>query len=187
MTELATACHADEHRRWQWFLALGAVLLVLGLGGITATTLLGLSSVLVFGPLLLASSLFQLLTGFFAGKGKERLLHYTAAIPEMLLGFLLMANPFQKFIGVIGLIAIFLAISGLVRLARSLEARSGGRGWVLMTGVVALLLALCVWVESPVDKLWFAGLCIAIDFFCHGVSWSALALAERKPLQDPAV
>ena len=27
--------------------------------------------------------------------------------------------------------------------------------------------------------LWLVGLCIAVDLLCHGVSWSALALAER--------
>jgi hypothetical protein len=46
-----------------------------------------------------------------------------------------------------------------------------------------VLLGISVWIGWPVDKLWFVGLCIAIDFLCHGLSWSALALTEGKPLQ----
>jgi len=186
MTEPANVGHASEHHRWKWFLVLGVLLVVLGLAGITVSGLLELSSVLVFGPMLLAISLVQLLTGFFAGKGKERLLHYAAAGTEALLGFFIMANPLHRIVGLVGLVAIFLAISGLVRLARALETKSRGRGWILMTAVVALLLAICVWTGSDAGKPWFVGLCIALDFICHGVSWSALALAERKPLQAPA-
>ena len=36
MTELATSSQVTEHRpRWKWFLAAGALLLALGLAGIT--------------------------------------------------------------------------------------------------------------------------------------------------------
>ena len=55
-----------------------------------------------------------------------------------------------------------------------------------MAGAAAVILGICVWLELPVSGLWAVGLCIALDFICHGVSWSAVALAERKPLQAPA-
>ena len=38
---------------WKWCLALGIVLLILGIAGAGATTLLEFSSVLIFGPMLL--------------------------------------------------------------------------------------------------------------------------------------
>jgi hypothetical protein len=52
-----------------WFLALGVLLLLLGLAGAGATTLLELTSALLFGPLLLASSFVQLMTTFLAEQG----------------------------------------------------------------------------------------------------------------------
>jgi uncharacterized membrane protein HdeD (DUF308 family) len=184
MAQLTTAPPQKEHSvRWKWFLVLGVGLLLLGLSGAGASTLLELTSLLLFGPLLLASSLIQFLTAFFAGKGKENLLHMIAAGLEAILGFFIMANPLHNVASLIALIAIFLIVAGLVRLARSLAMRSRGRTWVVLTGVVALLLGISVWMGWPVDKPWFVGLCIALDFLCHGVSWSALALAERKPLE----
>ena len=185
MTELATSPQAIEYRsRWKWFLALGLLLLIMGLAGAGATTLLEITSLLVFGPLLLCSSLFQLLTGFFAENGKERLLHLAAAGLEAVLGFFIMAHPLLRVIGLIELIAIFLIVGGLVRLARSLAIQSRGRAWVVMTGVIALLLGTGVWMGWPIDKPCFVGLCIALDFLCHGLCWSALALAERKPFEE---
>lgn len=185
MAELTTTPLGKEHAvHWKWFLVLGVGLLLLGLTGAGATTLLELSSLLVFGPLLLASSLIQLVTAFFAGKGKENVLHMIAAGLEAVLGFFIMANPPQNMNSLIAVIAIFMIFAGLVRLARSLTVQARGRVWIVLTGVIALLLGMSVWVGWPFRELWFVGLCIALDFLCHGMCWSALALAERKPFPE---
>jgi uncharacterized membrane protein HdeD (DUF308 family) len=184
MTEPTTTWRVTEHRtRWKWFLALGTILLVLGMTGISAATLLELTSLLVFGPLLLASSIMQILTALFAETRKERLLHFIAAALELALGFLVMVNPPERIVGLVVVVAIFFVAIGLVRLVRSLVTRSRGRAWTLLAGVIVLLLGISLWIGGPAAKLEFVGLCIALDFLCHGVAWSALALSERKPVQ----
>ncbi len=177
---------ATEHRgRWAWFLALGTLLLVFGIAGGLAT-LLEVTSILLFGPLLLASSLFQLTVAFFAqDKKKESRLHLAAAVVEMVLGFLIMAYPPERVGQLIVLVAIFLIVAGLLRLARSLAKKAHGRAWVAMTGVVALVLGVSVWIGGPVARISMIGVCIALDFIFHGMSWSALALAERKRVEMP--
>jgi uncharacterized membrane protein HdeD (DUF308 family) len=134
--------------------------------------------------MLFASSIIQLLTAFLAEKGKERFLHSAAAGLEAVLGFLTMAQPFLVVTDLVVLIAIFLMVGGLVRLARSLVTHSPGRGWSFMAGSAALVLGICIWLRLPVSGLWFVGLCIALDFICHGVSWAAVGLAEGKPLEE---
>ena len=187
MTELATPPPAAERRgRWKWFLALGVLLLILGVAGITVANLLELTSVLVFGPLLLVASIMQLLIAFVAEKGKDSLLHFVAAGLEAILGFFIMANPPERLAGLVAVIAVFLVVIGLARLARALATQSRARSWAAVTGVVAVLLGISLWAGGPAAKLWLVGLCIAVDFICHGASWSALALAERKPVPGTA-
>jgi carbon storage regulator CsrA len=187
MTEITSSPQGTDHRaRWAWFLALGVVLLLLGLAGAGASTLLELTSLLVFGPMLLASSFIQILAAFFAEKGKEAFLHLVAASLEAMLGFLIMLHPGLVVTDLVVVIAIFLMVGGLVRVVRSLVTHSPGRGWTFMAGVAALFLGACVWLRLPVSQLWFVGLCLAIDYLCHGGSWFAIALAESKPLQAPA-
>src|SRR5271165_2297197 len=94
MIELTTSQAVERRARWKWFLAAGVLLLCLGLLGAGATTLLELTSLLVFGPLFLISSLINLAAAFFAVKGAERLFHLAAALLEAALGFLIMAQPF---------------------------------------------------------------------------------------------
>jgi len=188
MSEQATSAPLPRSRsRWKWFLAIGSLLLVLGIAGFTVASLLDLTSLMVFGPMLLASSIVQLLTSFLAEKREESLRHFIAAGVEAVFGFIIMFHPPESVGGLVALIAVFLIVSGLIRLARLLLAtRSRGRAWTIMTGVVALLLGISVWIGAPARTLWFVGLCIAIDFICHGVSWSALALVERKQPETPA-
>jgi uncharacterized membrane protein HdeD (DUF308 family) len=188
MTAFTNSSELTEHdTRWKWFLALGALLVVLGVLGLSVATVSEVTSLLVFGPLLLVSSLLQFLHALFADKpfGKEALLHFASAGLEAVLGFFIMAHHFQGSVSLIAWIAIILIASGLVRLTRSLTTQPRGRSWTIIAGVVALLLGICVWTEWPVPELWFVGLCIAVDFICHGVSWSALALAERRHLREP--
>jgi uncharacterized membrane protein HdeD (DUF308 family) len=188
MMQLATSAPpATERRvRWKWFLALGAVLLVLGLAGVSIATLIEVSSLIVFGPLLLASSIMQLLTVFFAENGRERLLHLVAAGLELVFAFIIIAHPLEGVISLIVAIAIFLTVGGLLRIARVLVTPSRDRAWFVITGAIAVLLGISVWVGWPVNKLWFVSLCIAVDFICHGAIWSALSLAGRKPVQASA-
>jgi hypothetical protein len=104
------------------------LLLVLGTAGVGVTTLLEWSSVLVFGPLVLAGSLIHFLTAFFSVKTKERLLHYAAAGLEAGLGFFIMARPIPGIVSLLVVIAIVLLASGLTRLAQAVATQSGGRG-----------------------------------------------------------
>jgi uncharacterized membrane protein HdeD (DUF308 family) len=186
MADITTATNApDQSARWKWSLALGVLLLLLGLAGAGATTLLELTTLMVFGPMLFASSVVQLLMAFVAETRKECLLHFAAASVEAILGILLMAHPVPVATDMVVLIAVFLLVSGLVRLARSLVSHSPARGWIVMAGVGALVLSVCVWLKLPVSGLWAVGLCMALDFLCHGASWSAVALAESKQLSLP--
>ena len=173
-------------RRWQWFLALGAILLVLGISGVSAATFMQIASTLVFGPLLLVSSIMQLATAFLTEKRNERLLHYAAAVLEMLLGFFIIANPFQSVGALLAVVTVFFIGIGVLRLARALATRSGDRAWIVLTGLTALLVAAALWIGGPAGKLGVLGLWIAVDFLCGGVSWAALSLVERRVASGPA-
>jgi uncharacterized membrane protein HdeD (DUF308 family) len=211
-----TAQTTDDRTRWKWYLATGVILVILGLMAAGATSILEMASILLFGPLLLVSSIIQLLTAFLAGPEpprkldeepasfptdnaskppvpqtktksrqlptKESLFHYADACLEAIVGFLIMIHPVAAITDLAVLVAIFLVVRGLVRVIRSWKTDSPDRGWIIMAGLAALLLGVCIWLPLPVSKLWFAGLCLAADFVFHGVVWSAIALT-RKPLE----
>src|SRR4051812_38167033 len=83
----------ERTARRKRFLALGVVLILLGLAGAGASAFLELTSLLVFAPLLLASGVIQILIALTSARGKDRLLHLVAVVPEGALGLYLLADP----------------------------------------------------------------------------------------------
>jgi uncharacterized membrane protein HdeD (DUF308 family) len=184
MMELHPTSTGDDPRsRRNWFLALGVLLLILGAAAAGATTLLELTSMLVFGPILLAAAVIQIVVAFLAENRKEAILHLAASGIEALFGFCVMAQPLQVAVSLAVLAAVFLLLNAAARLVRSLVSPTPGRGWFAMAGIAALLLAVSLSVGWPNAGPWFVGLCIALDLLCHGLSWSALAWAERNPFE----
>jgi uncharacterized membrane protein HdeD (DUF308 family) len=171
---------AVSANRWKWFLACGAILLVLGLAGVSVSSFMETASLMVFGPMLVAAGVIQLFVAFLAEERKEAVLHFMASGLEAALGFWIMAHPLERVVDLVLVIAIFFLITGVIRLGRSLSTTAADRGWTAMAGVVALVMGTCVWLRWPDARWWFVGLCIAIDFLFHGMSWTALALSEKR-------
>jgi uncharacterized membrane protein HdeD (DUF308 family) len=181
MSELKlTAPMIHYPTRWIWYMILGATLLGLGTAAIGVANMLQLSSLLVFGPMLLASSIMQILVAFFSEKTSESLRHFLAAAPEAVLGYFIMAHSETGIASLVTWVALLLAVAGLVRLAHAAATHSTGQRWLALAGVIALLLALGVWLAPPQAALWLVGCCIAGDFLCHGATWSGIAWMERK-------
>ncbi|MBY0527181.1 MAG: DUF308 domain-containing protein [Gemmataceae bacterium] len=182
MTESTVSSPAAAQRgtRRKWFLALGALLVVLGVAGIGMANILELTSVVVFGPVLLASAVIQVLIGLFEEQRKDSLFHFAASAVEAGLGFWIMMHPLEQLMDVVVLLAIFFLVSGVIRGLQSLATQSPGRGWNLLTAVVAVGLGACVWLRWPDSRWWFLGLCIALDLLCRGILWTALAFAQSK-------
>jgi uncharacterized membrane protein HdeD (DUF308 family) len=176
---------AEYSGRWKWFLALGMVLLAFALVG--ATAVLDAMSVLVFVPMLLVSSIMQLLTTIVTEKGKETFLHNISAAVELVLGFIIMARPHQStFLAV--LTAFCLVVMGLTRLGRAVRMQTPQMGWLMVAGAFSLLLGsllgVAEWLKVPAHGVWLVAVCLALDFACYGVSWSAIAFIERRQGRD---
>jgi uncharacterized membrane protein HdeD (DUF308 family) len=185
-TMTTSSCSIESSGRWKWFLALATLLFLLGIASAGAAAFLELTSVLLFGPLLLTSSIMQLVMAMFAEK-RETLLHFAAACAELVLGLVIMAWPPQNVVRLITLVAFCLVVIGLTRLAHSLAVHSRHQGWMSVTGAVALLLGIlvgvCQWLHLPVRGTSLIAICLAVDFLCHGASWAAAALIERTPVE----
>jgi uncharacterized membrane protein HdeD (DUF308 family) len=160
---------------WRPYLLLGVVLLLLGAVAL-GSTLLDAFAVLVFGPIFLTIGVLQIFLAFLFRRGKESWLNLLAAALNMVLGFLIMAHPHLGGIEISLLVAGFLVAFGLVRAGRAYVAGRSRGGWLFVAGLVAVLLAVCVWLRWPFPGIGLIGVCLAVDLIVHGLSESASSL-----------
>jgi uncharacterized membrane protein HdeD (DUF308 family) len=56
----------------------------------------------------------------------------------------------------------------------------GGRGWLILDGVVTLVLAILIWKTWPSSSPWVIGTLLGINFIFSGTTRLMLLLAARR-------
>jgi uncharacterized membrane protein HdeD (DUF308 family) len=174
-------------RNWGWYLALGAVLIVLGVVALSCPLTMTLVSVVVFGWLLVFSGIAEGVMAFQMRDWGGVLLHLLGGVLEVVVGLLVLKAPLEAAVFLTLLFAVYLLVGGLFRLVFALTHRFPGSGLIAVSGAVSALLGLMVALEWPSSAVWFIGLCVGIDLVFQGASWVSFALAARRlPGPGPA-
>jgi uncharacterized membrane protein HdeD (DUF308 family) len=180
---------AEEiHQNWGWFLALGISLTILGfvaLGAVFWTTLVSMMSL---GWLVLLSGAFEVLASFGSSKWSGFLMNLFAGILYMVIGGMVLANPFASASVATLLLAALFFIGGLFRTIGAAALQHPRWGWAVFDGVVTMLLGALIWAQWPSSALWLIGTWVGINFIFRGCSWMMLGLAARRlPLTEGPV
>src|SRR6516165_9111872 len=81
------------HRCWVWFLILGIVLMVVGALAVGAAFVATFTTVLVFGYLLLAGGVVQVVNAFLGGSWRGFFVHLLAGVLELIVGVFMIEDP----------------------------------------------------------------------------------------------
>jgi uncharacterized membrane protein HdeD (DUF308 family) len=137
--------------KWGWFLVLGIVLIVLGILALGAPLVMTLTTVMLFGVLLVVGGGAEIVSAFWASKWSGFFLHVLSGVLHLVVGIIV-----------------------------SVVHRFPQWGWVLLNGIVTLLLGILIWRGWPEASLWVIGTFVGVDLLFNGWSWVMLALAARK-------
>jgi uncharacterized membrane protein HdeD (DUF308 family) len=167
---------------WGWFFVLGIAMAVLGTIAIgwACIATLTITAVWVFGFLLLAGGIAEVINSFWAGRWSGTLVHLLIGVLYTVVGFMIIDQPENSAIQLTLIIAIFLIVGGIFRIVFAISERFAGWGWVLLNGGVTLLLGILIYKQWPASGLWTIGLFVGIDLIFNGWAWIMLALGLRR-------
>ncbi len=168
---------------WWAFLALGIALVVIGSICIIHPCVASVASVVLFGFLLLAGGIAQILSSFLAAKWSGTLMHLFVGVLYGIVGFMIIDSPAENTLLLTKILAIFLMMVGLIDILSALLQRFHGCGWVLLNGGVTFLLGLLINRQWPSSALWVIGLFIGIEMIFNGWTWIMLALTIKSRSQ----
>jgi uncharacterized membrane protein HdeD (DUF308 family) len=172
---------AGELRRsWGWYLALGIVLIVLGMIAIGSTFVMTIASVFFFGWLLIIGGVMEVIHAFWHKRWAGFFLDLLTGILYVVAGWMMVTNPAQSALLLTLVIAMFLVFEGVFRIVAALAARYPHWGWVMFNGVISLILGVMIWRQWPYSGLWVIGLFVGIEMLLNGWSLVMLSLAGRK-------
>jgi len=162
---------AEIDRKWGWYFALGAFLIVLGIiasGMAVATTLL---SVVVLGWILLGAGAGLVVLSFLTGRWSGFLISLAAGILSIIAGLTMLSYPVSGAVAITLMFGTILIAAGIYRSIASIAMRFPNWGWSLLSGLVALALGLMLVRNWQSTSLYFLGLAVGIDLILHGFAW----------------
>jgi uncharacterized membrane protein HdeD (DUF308 family) len=167
---------------WHWFLALGIAMVLLGTFAISFACIatITVTATWLFGFLLLASGIGEIIHSFWIGRWSGMLFHLLMGALYALVGFLILDQPETAAVQLTLLVAFFLMVSGILRIVTALSERFMGYGWVAFNGFVTFFLGMLIYKQWPDSSLWVIGMFIGIDLIMNGWAWIMLSLGVRR-------
>ena len=170
----------DIRRNTGWFIALGVLLIVLGVIAVGAATTATLFSVMFFGWLLIFGGILEAVHALWVRPWSGLLLELLVGILNVIVGFMIVTNPAASAAALTLLLAAFFIISGIFRLVINARDQLPGSGWSIVSGAVNILLGILIWLHWPASAFWVIGLFIGIDLLFTGWWFIMLGAGARR-------
>jgi uncharacterized membrane protein HdeD (DUF308 family) len=183
MQQLQRSVADALHRHWGLYLIEGVVLVLLGVLAIVVPQIATLALTIFLGWLLLISGVVGLFMTFTMRAAPGFWWSLISAALGVLAGGLLIARPVVGAVSLTLVLIAFFIIEGVVSIMFALEHRTqlpGGWGWMLVSGIVDLVLAVMIFTWLPSTAAWAIGLLLGINLLFGGTALAAMALQARK-------
>lgn len=174
---MATRDHRDG-----WAIAGGIVLVIVGIIAIASPLATTAVVSLILPFVLLVKGIAELVSIARARTGGAMVWRLIAGIVSLLAAFFLFAQPYFTVAALVVIVIAYLLIDGLVRLVVAFSSDVPARGWLGVSGAIALFLGFLLWAQPFTTTLVLVGIFIGIDILFAGVALIAAGMsAEEAP------
>jgi uncharacterized membrane protein HdeD (DUF308 family) len=165
---------------WGWLLALGVVFIILGIIALGSPYVLTLAVDLMLGWILIICGIISIVSAFFSGNWGKFLLILLSGIIFVIAGILSLANPLKGVLTLALILAAFLLVEGIFKIVYAFQMKSTQNwGWVLVSGIISLVLAILIWAQWPASIV-IIGLLVGFYILFSGLSMVMLSIAARS-------
>lgn len=169
--------------RWShgWSNAWSVLLVVLGLVAVVLPNIGGIALTLYFGWLLVLGGVAYILFALRTHARSVMWLQIGLGVLYLLIGGFLISHPLAALATLTVVLAAYLAVEGILELIVAFHARpAAGRGWLIMDGVIALVIAVMILSAWPASSVWAIGTLVGINMIFGGISRLMVGGAVRR-------
>lgn len=162
-------------------LALGVLMIILGIIAILAPWEFGIVIVYVVGWSAIFNGIAQIVYGIRTHTGGRTVLEIVLGLIYIVAGVYLIMHPVGGLLAITLLLASFLLIYGVVALVLAFHMRPAhGWVWMLVDALVTILLGVLIWAHWPINSEWVVGTLFGISILMSGFSRVMIALTLRQ-------
>jgi uncharacterized membrane protein HdeD (DUF308 family) len=173
--------YSELTSKWGWFIALGVLLIVVGIFALVDVVAVTLASVIIIGAMLLVGGAFQIVHAFMTKTWGAFALNLLCGVLYIIGGLLIMDEPVEGSIVITLLAVAALIAGGVLRIAIALRHRDLQGWWLLLLGgLVSVVVGVLLYRSLPWSGLWVLGTLIAVELVVQGGTWLQFGLALRR-------
>lgn len=167
-------------RSFGWLALLGTLLVVVSVVGLVYTGVATLTSMLLFGWLLLIGGIVGLLHAIDSRGTDFFWLGVVVAALNIAAGVVVIRHPQGTAEALTMFAALLFLTGGVFRLVGSVVVRGPQFGWTLLQGAFGLLLGLLVLFDWPHSSLYVLGLFFSLALLFDGLGLIAMGVGGRR-------
>jgi uncharacterized membrane protein HdeD (DUF308 family) len=171
------------HEHWKLYLIEGILLIILGAIAIIIPPIATLAVTILVGWLFLISGVMGLFTTFAMRHAPGFWWSLISAVLGIVVGVWLLAAPLAGAVSLTILLVAFFIIEGVASIMFALDHKrelTGRWGWMLVSGIIDLILAVFIFAHLPSTAAWAIGLLVGINMIFGGSALTAMALHARS-------
>lgn len=177
-TEAGTCVQHLRHR-WGWFVAVGAIVAVLGVAALILVVSATIASVYTIAIFMIIAGGAEIVFGHNARSWGRFFLWVIGGIAYIIIGAFALAQPLMAATVFTLALGAAMLIMGAIRIYIGSHLGPGMRGGVIFGGIVTAIVGLVIILGWPTNSFIVLGLLLGIDLLFWGVSWIVLGLRMK--------
>lgn len=171
----------ESNTNWKWYFWLGLLSLILGFIGLGMEVSLTIVSMFFFGFLLIVAGITNIIDVFGHRDWKAILWQALVGVFYIIAAGVVFYDPLLASVMITAFLAFTLIIIGFARIMMAFALKeSKGSGWLIFSGISAIILGLFILAHWPLSGLWIIGLFISIELIITGWTYIFIGLKLRK-------
>ena len=173
MSELGNIAHARSRVGTGW----GFAVMLLGMLAIMAPFVSGLAVTATVAVLITAAGLSMTVYAFKAGSFGKGLLQFLFGGITVLCGVAMFSTPMQSMLTLTGILLAYFLVDGIFAITSGIRGKGApGWGWMIVSGIASIVLAIILWRQWPVSGEYAVGLLVGIRLIFTGWSIAMLGM-----------
>ncbi|MEH6530962.1 MAG: DUF308 domain-containing protein [Photobacterium frigidiphilum] len=174
-------------RGWKWFVIVGAIIALVGLGAISLPVAVGVTITSIIGITFLMSGLVQAYHTFTIPEWRIKLWYVLSAVLYIVGGLFILFKPLAGLVTITMLMVITMIFNGVTRIIFGMSNKNlGGWTWIVLSGVISTAIGLYFFsmLDDPTFSMSLLGIFVGISLLFEGISFVFLGLQMKKVAQQ---
>jgi uncharacterized membrane protein HdeD (DUF308 family) len=168
-----------------WFIALGVVLVILGLIALYNAVDATIVTTIIVGWLLEIAGIANVIGAFTTNIGTGwRIVQALLGILYVIVGFNIAADPLAGAIALTIVVGVMLIADGVFRLVATLMDRPANSVWMIILAIVNILFGIWVWTNIPISGV-VIGVFVGVQLLVAGIAWIVAGFMGYSKSEQP--